>query len=89
MDESNFRSVYEYATTKDEAQAAAKAKADRVKRAQKTFSFSMPGTLDYIAGAFVTPQGFRQGVSGRFKVVKVQHSISRSGWTTSVEAESS
>lgn len=85
----NFRTVYEWATTKDEAKAAAKSHAKRIERAKKSVEISMPGTLSIVAGAFVNLSGFRQGVSGRFKVVSVRHSVSRSGWTTSFTAEGS
>lgn len=85
----NFRTVYEWATTKDEAKAAAKSHAKRIERAKKSVEISMPGTLSVVAGSFVTLAGFRAGVSGRFKVVSVRHSVSRSGWTTSFTAEGS
>ncbi len=83
----NFRSVYEWATTKDEAKAAAKSHAKRLERSKKRVSITMPGTLAIQAGAFVSLTGFRPGVSGRFKVVSVTQSLSRSGWTTRFEAE--
>ena len=89
MSDDNFRSVYEWATTKDEAKAAAKSHAKRIERSKRSVSISMPGTLAIQAGAFVSLTGFRSGVSGRFKVVSVTQSVSRSGWTTRFEAEGS
>lgn len=83
----NFRSVYEYATTKDEAKAAAKSQAKRIERSKKSVTLTMPGTLDVIAGAFVNLSRFRDGVNSRYKVVSVRHSVTRSGWTTSLTCE--
>lgn len=83
----NFRSVYEWVRTEDEAKAAAKSKAKRIERSKKQVELSMPGRLDMVAGAFVTLSGFRDGVDGRIKIVAVRHSVSRSGWTTSITGE--
>jgi phage protein D len=83
----NFRSVYEWVRTEDEAKAAAKAKAGRIERSKRRVELSMPGRLDIVAGAFVTLSGFREGVDGRIKVVTVKHSITRSGWLTSITGE--
>lgn len=83
----NFRSVYEWATTKDEAQAAAKSQAKRIERSKKSVEITMPGTLAVVAGSVVILSGFRDGVDGRFKAVSVRHSLSRSGWTTTISGE--
>lgn len=83
----NFRSVYEYAGSKEEAEAAAKSKAKRIERSKRQFELSMPGRLDMVAGSFVTLSGFRDGVDGRIKIVSVRHSVTRSGWTTSISGE--
>lgn len=83
----NFRTVYEYARTKDEAKAAAKSQAKRIERAKRAVEITMPGTLSVVAGAIVNLSGFREGVAGRYKIVSVRHSLSRSGWFTSFSAE--
>lgn len=83
----NFRSVYEWATTKDEAKAAAKSQAKRIERAKKGLEVTMPGTLRIVAGSVVNMTGFRDGVNGRFKVVQVRHSVSRTGWSTTLTCE--
>jgi phage protein D len=83
----NFRTVYEWARTKDEAKAAAKSQAKRIERAKKAVELAMPGSLDMVAGAVVSLSGFRQGIDGKYKIVSVTHSVTRSGWTTRISAE--
>lgn len=83
----NFRSVYEWATTKDEAKAAAKSQAKRIERSKKSVTLTMPGTLSVVAGAYLNLSGFRPGMSGSYKAVSVTQSLSRSGWVTKVTAE--
>lgn len=85
----NFRTVYEWARSKDEAKAAAKSQAKRIERSKKQVDLSMPGRLDIVAGAFVTLQGFREGVDGRIKVMTVRHSLNRGGWITTILGEGS
>ena len=88
MAEENFRSVYEWSTTPDEAKASAKSKAKRIERSKKGVTITMPGTLSVVAGGHVNLTGFRPGVGGRYKVVKVYHTVSRSGgWVTRFDAE--
>ena len=55
----NFRSVYEWATTKDEAKAAAKSQAKRIERSKKSVEVTMPGTLAIVAGAVGAFIGYR------------------------------
>lgn len=87
MAEDNFRTVYDWVTSKDDAKAAAKSAAKRIERSKKSVEITMPGTLSIVAGAFVNLSGFRQGVTGRYKVVSVTQSVSRSGWTTRFTGE--
>jgi phage protein D len=87
MAEDNFREVYGYATTPDEAKASAKTQAKRIERSKKSVELTMPGTNAIIAGMHINLAGFRQGISGRYKVVTVRHTVSRSGWTTSITGE--
>lgn len=87
MAEDNFRSVYEYATTKDEAKAAAKSHAKRIERSKKSATFTMPGRMDIVAGAVIVASQFRDALNGRYKVVEVRHTVTRSGWTTSLTCE--
>lgn len=83
----NFREVYGYATTMDEAKATAKSKAKRIAYSKRGIELTMPGNVGIIAGIHINLAGFRAGVSGRYKVVTVRHSLSRAGFTTSITGE--
>jgi phage protein D len=87
MAEDNFRSVYEYATTPDEAKAAAKSQAKRIERSKRSATFTLPGRADIVAGAVIVAAQFRDAVNGRYKVIEVRHSVTRSGWSTSLTCE--
>lgn len=87
MIEENFREIYGWFSGDDEAKATAKAAASRIDRSKKKLELAMPGTLDVVAGAIITLEDFRPQVNGRYKIVEVRHSISRSGWLTSVTCE--
>ena len=87
MAEDNFREVYGYATTLGEAESSAKTQAKRIERAKKSVEITMPGTNAIIAGMHVNLAGFREGISGRYKIVTVRQTISRAGWTTSITGE--
>ena len=80
----NFRAHYAYVTTPDEAKVAAQSQAKRIERSKKGVEITLPGTTGIVAGAILNLSGFRQGLSGRYKVVAVKHSLSRSGWTTTI-----
>lgn len=83
----NFREVYGWATTPDEAAAAAKTTAKRIERSKKQVELTMPGTVSVVAGMKITLAEFRPGVSGDYKVVSVRNSLSRNGWLTYVTCE--
>lgn len=83
----NFREVYGWATTKDEAKAAAKTTAKRIERAKASIDLTMPGRIDIVAGMHVTLVGFRDGVSGKWKIISVRHTVSRNGWLTAISGE--
>lgn len=87
MSDDNFREVYGWATTPDEAKAKAKTQAKRIERSKKQVELTMPGNSAIVAGMHVNLTNFRQGISGRYKVITVRHSLSRSGWTTSITGE--
>lgn len=61
--------------------------AKRIERAKKSVEITMPGNSGVVAGMHVTFAGFRAGITGRYKVVTVRHSVSRSGWTTTITGE--
>lgn len=87
MSADNFREVYGYVTTMDEAKASAKTQAKRIERSKKAVEITMPGNTGIVAGMHVNLAGFRSGISGRYKVVTVRHSLSRSGFTTTITGE--
>lgn len=71
----------------DSAKASAKSTAKRLARAKKSVEITMPGTLSIVAGMHINLSGFREGIDGAWKVVSVRHSVSRSGWTTTLSGE--
>ena len=83
----NFREVYGWATTMDEANAKAKNLAKRITYAKRKLEITMPGNTSIVAGMHVTLSGFRAGIIGKWKVVTVRHSISRAGFTTTITGE--
>lgn len=87
MSDDNFREVYGWATTMDEGKAKAKSLAKRITFSKRKVELTMPGNTGIVAGMHVTLAGFRSGISGRYKVVTVRHSVSRSGFTTSITGE--
>ena len=69
------------------AKASAKASAKRIARSKRQVELTMPGRNDIVAGMVVTLAGFRNGVSGRWKIMTVRHTLSRSGWLTAITGE--
>lgn len=70
-----------------EAQAAAKAKLGDLTRGQKTVQLDGPGMPILFAEALVTLKGFDPDVDGSFLAKTVTHTLSGSGFTTSVTLE--
>lgn len=83
----NFREVYGWARTTDEAQASAKTAAKRIGRAKASVELTMPGRIDIVAGMHITLAGFRDGINGKWKVVTARQTVSRSGWLTAITGE--
>lgn len=83
----NFREVYGWATTPDEAKAAAKTTAKRIERSKATLELTLPGSTAIIAGMHITLVGFRDGINGVWKVLTVRHTLSRSGYLVAITAE--
>ena len=83
----NFREIYAFARSKTEAETAAKSAAKRIEREKASLDLTMPGRIEIIAGMHLNLAGFRTGIAGRWKVVTVRHTVSRSGWLTNIEAE--
>ena len=83
----NFREHYGWVTTPEEGKAAAKTTARRIERSKKRVEISMPGTLEIVSGMVINLADFRPQISGRYKVLVVRQSVSRSAWTTSITCE--
>jgi phage protein D len=83
----NFREVYTWARTPDEAKASAKTTAKRIARGKASVELTMPGRIDIVAGMHITLVGFRDGVNGKWKAVTVRQTLSRSGWLTAITGE--
>ncbi len=83
----NFREVYGWARTQDDAKAAAKTAAKRIQRGKASVDITMPGRIDMVAGMHVNLEGFRDGINGKWKVITVRHTVSRSGWLTAITGE--
>ena len=82
--DANFRQVYGWVTTPDEV---VKPMAARIERSKKRVEITMPGSVEPIAGAVLNLAGFRPAMNGRWKILIVRHSVSRSGWVTTLNCE--
>lgn len=69
------------------AKEAAKAELARRGRQQAKLSLELPGHPELVAESTITLSGFRSGVNGSWTVTQVEHSLSESGYTCSIEAE--
>jgi hypothetical protein len=69
------------------AQKAAEAELQRLQRAGRSLSVSMPGDPDAMAEAKLRAAGFRPYVDGEWLITKATHSLDSGGYRTSVEAE--
>ncbi|MGY9056138.1 MAG: contractile injection system protein, VgrG/Pvc8 family, partial [Alphaproteobacteria bacterium] len=61
--------------TKDEAQRAAKAELDKIKRGNDTLSMTMPGNPLIAAEGQILALGFRIGVAGLWSITSAKHQI--------------
>ena len=73
--------------TKEEAERAAKAALSKQKRAGDKLSVTIAGDSTISAEGQVNLIGFRKGVSGRWSVRSVQHTLNDGGFQTKIEAE--
>lgn len=74
--------------TEEEARTAAKASLDGLKRGKVSFSTSMPGRPEIFAGSRSLVIDHDPDVDGLFVNKSVQHSLSGSGFLTSLQSES-
>lgn len=77
-----------YSTESNARRAATSRLKDAERSSGGKLTISMPGRLDVLAESPIAVSGFRQGVDGSFVVRRVEHSLSKSGLTTSIDAES-
>ena len=71
-----------------EAKAAADNQMTLLERGEFEGNLTLPGDPLLVAGAEVTLQGFSpDALNGRYLAKSVNHSVSKSGWTTGVELE--
>lgn len=71
-----------------EAQAASRARGDKLKRAERTLSITMIGNPAVMAEGALTVSGVRAGVDGLWRVKTAHHKIDNSGYETRADAES-
>jgi phage protein D len=67
------------------ALAAANAKLKRVVKSNKTFSFSTHGRPDFFAESPIVLRGFSSKIPASWVISRVEHSLSSSGFVTSLE----
>ncbi|WP_428243410.1 phage late control D family protein [Gynuella sp.] len=72
--------------SKEEAEAAAKAKFHELNRQDQTLSLSVLGNANITAAGRISLSSLRTGVDGEYTVKTVTHSLSSSGFLTNLEA---
>ncbi len=72
-------------TTKEQALAAARAKFKRDSKENKTFRFSITGRTDLFAESPLVLRGFSQKIPVNWIISHVEHQLSSSGFSTSVD----
>ncbi|NKD93131.1 phage late control D family protein [Haematospirillum jordaniae] len=70
------------------AKQAAVAELEKRARAEKQLSLTLPGNPTLIAEARVELKGFRSSANGLWLITRAEHSLSRSGYTTTLTCES-
>ncbi|AMO55613.1 contractile injection system protein, VgrG/Pvc8 family [Endozoicomonas montiporae] len=70
------------------AKVAARSKLDSLQRGTQTASLTLPGNPSLRVEGKLTLTGFRNGVDGEWVINQVTHKLGRSGFVTSIRAES-
>ncbi len=70
-----------------EAEAAAAAKLDEIKRGGHRLGLTMPAQPQLSAESQITLSGFKPGADGNWSIRSVSHELKSSGFTTRIEAE--
>lgn len=76
-----------YYPNQDLARSAAQAEIQKRERGTVSVSVTLPGRTDLVAEGRLVLQGFRDGVNGEWSIKRAEHTLSGSGYVTSVEAE--
>ena len=71
--------------TKEQAVSAAQAQFKRTIKSNKTFRFSIAGRTDLFAESPIVLRGFNPKIPQKWIMNRVEHSLSSSGFTTSVD----
>ena len=71
--------------SEEEAKAAAQAKFKRTSKSNKTFKFSVAGRTDLFAESPIVLRGFNSKIPKNWIIIRVEHSLSSSGFVTSVD----
>ena len=71
--------------TKEQAIAAARSQFKRSVSSNKTFRFSTAGRVDLFAESPLVLQGFPENIPINWIISRVEHSLSSSGFSTSVD----
>lgn len=71
----------------DMAKAAVEAELNRRARGEQRLTLEMEGRPELTAEATLVLDGFREGVAGEWLVTSVTHTLTRSGYTCSIQAE--
>lgn len=73
--------------TREEAQTAAESALKAAKQGTDTLSLTLPGRADLFAEHPLVLEGFRPGLPVRWVVQRVEHTLDRGGFQTTVDAE--
>lgn len=76
-----------YYPSQDLARSAAQAEIQRRERGTVSITVTLPGRTDLVAEGRLILKGFRDGVDGEWSIKRAEHTLSGSGYVTSVEAE--
>ncbi len=84
--------IYEHPTVypdADSAQRGATSMMEQNNRLAETINLTISGRPDIIAEGHITLTGFKEKMNGEWLVKSVKHNLSKSGFTTTVQGESS
>ncbi len=83
---------YEHPTLYSDAESAQRGAAsilEQNSRLSETINLTLPGRPDIIAEGIITVTGFKERMNGDWLIKAVQHNLSTSGFTTTIQGETS